>query len=301
MATKEQLLDGLRKAFQGTSDIPQDKMLFTYNGVIYPSATCNIPTFKTIETFEAREDDIMLVAYPKCGSNWSMKLLHDMVHAIYNIGPSSVIPLIEFGLPDKFEKLKEEPSPRVLETHLHYDNIPKPFFEKNVKMLVVFRNPKDTAASMFHFYKNNPLIPSYNSWDEFFPDFMAGKVVWGSYFDHAVAWNKHLNEKVLLMTFENMKEDLEGSVKKISEFFRISLTEEQVKLIAETGTFKSMKENSNETHGDFAKVLFRKGEIGDWKNHFTKAQSEEMDAKFEECLAETKLGNMLKYDVYCKW
>ncbi|XP_056419337.1 sulfotransferase 6B1-like [Hyla sarda] len=292
----------LKKAFDAAKNTPKDELIFTYNGVMYPTSTCDIETFQTIETFEAREEDLMMVAYPKCGSNWTMLLLHGIVYAAYKKEPSAIIPLIEFKAPDKFEKLKAQPSPRVLGTHLHYDNIPQPFFDKKVKLLVTFRNPKDTAVSLFHFYNNNPMLPTYNSWDDFFPDFMAGKVVWGSYFDHAVVWNKHLDEDtILLVTFEDMKEDLEGSIKKICKFYGISITEEQVKQIAEKGTFKSMKENSGKTHGVFGKVIFRKGDVGDWKNYFSEAQSQEVDAKFEECLGGTKLGELLKYNVHCKW
>ncbi|XP_075718970.1 sulfotransferase 6B1 [Rhinoderma darwinii] len=298
MATRKEM----RKAIEEAMSTPMENMTFTYNGVMYPSVTCDVDTFKAMETFEAREDDLMLVAYPKCGSNWTTSLLTSIVYAVYKNEQSSIVPLIEFKPPDKFEKLKLEPSPRVLGTHMHYDDIPQSFFDKKVKMLVVFRNPKDTAVSLFHFYNNNPILPSYNSWDDFFPDFMAGKVVWGSYFDQAVAWNKHLNEDtVLLMTFEDMKNDLEWSVKKMSEFYGVSVTEDQVKQIAEKGTFKSMKENSGKTHGDIGHIFFRKGDVGDWKNHFSEAQSQEVDAKFEACLAGTKLGEMLKYNVYCKW
>lgn len=42
------------------------------------------------------------------------------------------------------------------------------------------------------------------------------------------------------------------------------------------------------------------GEVGDWKNHFSPAQSQEMDTAFEKHLAGTKLGAKLKYDLYCK-
>ena len=41
-------------------------------------------------------------------------------------------------------------------------------------MLVVFRNPKDTLVSFFHFYENNPVLPSGQSWDTFFSNFMSG-------------------------------------------------------------------------------------------------------------------------------
>ncbi|XP_056419339.1 sulfotransferase 6B1-like isoform X2 [Hyla sarda] len=265
-------LEDMKKAFDAFKNTPKDELLFTYNGVMYPTAICDTETFQTIETFEAREEDLMMVAYPKCGTNWTMLLLNGILDAAYKKEPAKVIPMIEFKAPNKFE------------------------------MLVSFRNPKDTAVSLFNFYKNNPVLPTYNSWDDFFPDFMAGKVIWGSYFDHAVVWNKHIDkDTVLLKTFEDMKEDLKGSVEKICKFFGISITEEQVKQIAEKGTFKSMKENSEKTHGSLGQVVFRKGDVGDWKNYFSEAQSQEVDAKFEECLGGTKLGELLKYNVHCTW
>ncbi|XP_040206802.1 sulfotransferase 6B1-like [Rana temporaria] len=302
MADMTQFLQEITKAIENSKNIPKDEVIFTYNGVLYPTAVCDMVTFKALETFETREDDVMLAAYPKCGSNWTTMLLHSIVHAVHNKHPSAIIPMIEFKSTDKFEKLKADSSPRVLATHFHYEDIPKSFFEKKVKILVMFRNPKDTAVSLFHFYNNNPILPTYNSFDTFFSDFMSGKVVWGSYFDHAVVWNKHLDtDTLLLMTFEDMKEDLEGAIKKISDFFSMPLTEEQVKGIADKGTFKSMKDNSKNTHGEMSSAIFRKGEVGDWKNYFSEAQSQEMDAEFEKTLAGTKLGDVLKYNIYCKW
>lgn len=44
-----------------------------------------------------------------------------------------------------------------------------------LQILVLFRNPKDTAVSFFHFHNNAPSVPSYSSWDEFFSEFMNGK------------------------------------------------------------------------------------------------------------------------------
>lgn len=44
-----------------------------------------------------------------------------------------------------------------------------------LQILVLFRNPKDTAVSFFHFHNSVPRVPSYSSWDEFFSEFMNGK------------------------------------------------------------------------------------------------------------------------------
>ncbi len=43
------------------------------------------------------------------------------------------------------------------------------------QILVVFRNPKDTLVSYYHFMNKNPVLPSAEPWDKFFSDFMAGE------------------------------------------------------------------------------------------------------------------------------
>ncbi|NXP07045.1 ST6B1 Sulfotransferase, partial [Thinocorus orbignyianus] len=74
------------------------------------------------------------------------------------------------------------------------------------QILVLVRNPKDTAVSYYHFY-NMPLLPSFASWDEYFATFMSGKVTWGSYFDHLVEWNKYIDhESIMVITYEELKE-----------------------------------------------------------------------------------------------
>lgn len=44
---------------------------FMYDGVLYPTMTSCLETLKRINTFRAREDDIILVAYPKSGKHYS--------------------------------------------------------------------------------------------------------------------------------------------------------------------------------------------------------------------------------------
>ncbi|CAM5102262.1 unnamed protein product [Eretmochelys imbricata] len=145
-------------------------------------------------------------------------------------------------------------------------------------ILVLFRNPQDTAASFFHFLKNISDIPSYNSWDEFFSEFMSGK-------------GKHIeDENVMIITYEDLKE-----LNSLD-----SLKAEQIQSTADRGNFQVTRKKSQEIYGSVGPILFRKGAVGDWKNLFTEAQSQEMDAKFKECLGGTKLKANLKYDVYCK-
>nr|XP_014345163.1 PREDICTED: sulfotransferase 6B1-like isoform X2 [Latimeria chalumnae] len=295
----KQFREIVEKVIEAAKDKREEELLLTFEGVLYPALLCSPDTFQALRNFEARVEDIILVAYPKCGFNWVLQVLYDITSNIrkevLEDNTSHTLPLLELGAPEKYQEMTKQPSPRIFGTHFPYDLLPSSIVKSKTKMLVVFRNPKDAAVSYFHFYNNNPMLPTFASWDEFFSRFMTGQVCWGSYFDSALSWDKHIDdENVLIITYEQMKENTCDGVKQIAEFFDASLSEDQIKSIAVGTSFQSMKAKSSETHGSLGNVLFRKGGIGDWKNHFTEAQSKEMDVKFEECLAGTKLGALLK-------
>ncbi|XP_013882951.1 sulfotransferase 6B1 [Austrofundulus limnaeus] len=279
----------------------EEEKLYRFNGVLYPTLMCPEENFKCLDNIKAREDDIMLAAYPKCGFNWMVGVLKKiMAEGTGNKNESKMPPMMEFFGPELLKVVEGSPSPRLLGTHLCPDNIPKTFKEKNPKILVVFRNPKDTLVSYFHFCNSNPVLPS-KPWDSFFTDFMSGNVAWGSYFDYALAWDKRMDDpQVLVITYEELKQDLTSGVRQISTFFGFSLTDAQIQQITGASSFNAMKESSANSHGNMGQVFFRKGEVGDWKNHFTPEQSQEMDEAFNKHLAGTKLGDKLNYKYYCQ-
>ncbi|KAG8583498.1 hypothetical protein GDO81_008445 [Engystomops pustulosus] len=292
----------LLEMLHSTTKTSAEDLLMSYKGILYPSILCSVETFQALETFKARGDDLLVVTYPKNGTNWTIQILHEMVSVFHNSDPLLDATMIEFGDPEILAGFEDRPSPRIISTHLNFKNIPKSFFQKKVKILLVLRNPKDTAVSFYHFYNSLPALPSYTSWDLFFNDFIDGKVSYGQYFEYVVDWEKNFNDETMMaILFEEMKEDFPSSLKKISEFFQLSLSEEQINLVASRTSFNSMKEKSDNTHGKLGDSFFRKGEIGDWKNYFTEEQSKVVDAMFQKYLAGTKLGNMLNYDKYCKF
>lgn len=287
--------------------------LIEFNGGLYPAMVCRPETLKILDTFEARSDDVILVGYPKTGTNWVGQILTELEAASGKYDEEekkqrqqkekeiTVFPYLEFGDPEKFERMKKLPSRRVIKTHLVPEKIPKSIFQKKAKILVLFRNPKDNAVSYFHFSKAMSLCPSEETWNKFFPDYITGNVPYGLYFDHIIGWNNYLDDKnVMFITYEEIQENGVLALKRIAEFFNFSVSEQEIQSIVEKTSFKSMKDNALLTHGEIGKNFFRKGIVGDWKNTFSASQNEEMDKKFEEKAAKTKLGIMLKYEEYCK-
>ncbi|XP_060098412.1 sulfotransferase 6B1-like [Heteronotia binoei] len=305
----------LKKALAEKEEISPSDRLFFHNGEMYPAMICCPQTLKILDTFETRSDDVILVGYPKTGTNWVGQILVELEAASGKYDDEerknrsmwqreselSLFPYLEFGDPGKFERMKQLPSRRVIKTHLAPQRLPKSIFQKKAKILVLFRNPKDTAVSYLHFANSMNLFPTQKNWDEFFSDFISGKVPWGLYFDHIIEWNKYLDDKnVMFITYEEIKENAALGMKKMADFFDFSVSEQEIQSIVEKTSFKAMKDRSSETYGEMGKNLFRKGIVGDWKNIFSEDQNEEMDRKFKESVARTKLGMILKYDVYCK-
>ncbi|KAM4607426.1 sulfotransferase 6B1 [Polymixia lowei] len=291
----------VQSKMQMAKNIKDEEKLYRYKGVLYPTVMCPEDHLKALENVQAREDDVMLVAYPKCGFNWMVGVLRKVLAAAGVTMESRMPPLIEFFGPEVLKVMDRTRSPRFLGTHMHPDNIPASFYAKKTKMLVIFRNPKDTLVSFYHFSNNNLILPSGQSWENFFSHFMTGDVPWGSYFEHALAWEKRIDDpNVMIVTYEELKQDLSEGIRQISRFFGFSLTEAQVQNISEESTFSAMKESYVNTHGSMGNVIFRKGEVGDWKNHFTPEQSQQMDQAFNKYLAGTRIGAKLNYHLHCQ-
>ncbi|NXC31412.1 ST6B1 Sulfotransferase, partial [Campylorhamphus procurvoides] len=143
------------------------------------------------------------------------------------------------------KRLKKLPSRRIIVTHLRPDLLPPSIFQSKAKILVLVRNPKDTAVSYYHFCNKLPALPSFASWDEYFADFMNGKLAWGSYFDYLLAWDKYIdNERIMTISYEELKEDPIQGMKEIAALFGFSLCEEDFSRIAEKTSFNAMKEKS---------------------------------------------------------
>uniref|UniRef100_A0A8C3NW74 Sulfotransferase n=1 Tax=Cyanoderma ruficeps TaxID=181631 RepID=A0A8C3NW74_9PASS len=309
--SRKAFVDAVDKMIAAASSMHRDELLFSYKGIPYPITVCSPEVFKALESFEARSDDVILAGYPKSGTNWLSQILTDLIAISQKKTPgeeSSVnaeevdeFPYLEIGDAEKYERMTKLPSPRFMVTHLLPENLPKSIFKNQVKILLLIRNPKDVAVSFYHFSNGVATLPSYDTWDDFFTDFMTKKMCWGCYFEYLSEWNKYADQdNIMTITYEEVKENPALAVKNIATFFGIPLTEEEHQLVVQRSSFQAMKKNSEKTHGSIGNVLFRKGCVSDWKNFFSEDQNEKMDKVFEERIAGTKLGKKLKYDLYCK-
>lgn len=82
-------------------------------------------------------------------------------------------------------------------------------------------------------------------------------------------------------------------VQKLCEFLEVKLTQSQLKSVIEWCSFNNMKQNPSvnyewyKTMGLFKKEgkFFRKGQVGDWLNHYSKSESIALDDQIKKNLS----------------
>jgi len=161
--------------------------------------------------------------------------------------------------------------------------------QKKSKIILTTRNPKDTAASYYNHNYNLKEVNGYNGkFNAWFDLYMEGNVEYGCFLDYHLSWYKAIRENpshpIFIVRFENMKEDLPREIRAMAKFLEADLSDEMVDSIAKAAGFDSMQN----TYSGLSKKLMRKGQVGDWKNWLTVAQSEQIDSDIDKKLRHTE-------------
>ncbi|KAL1485191.1 hypothetical protein MTO96_032109 [Rhipicephalus appendiculatus] len=265
--------------------------------------------------YKPRKGDVFIVTYPKCGTNWVQFIVYSILTRAKPL-PS----LRELGLLSPFidmigAEAAENPSRSgPIMTHLP-PSVLKPV--QGCKYIYVTRNPYDCAVSFYHFIKGFTLKAVADvSFEKFLSMFLAGKVIYGDYFEHLLPWyQRRADDNVLFLTYEQLKEDTKGQVLRIADFLGdhhgAALREDEALLqrILDVCSLENMKtffkdppavrikqimkaepevspkstESSNRSPGRNVEKhegsgFVRKGIVGDWKNYFSTEQIEQTKA-----------------------
>ena len=248
--------------------------------------------------FVPKDGDVFVVTYPRSGTTWT----EQMVHLLVNNGEqgeqriTDAVPWVE-TLPHRpngmHEFLKTMPERRLFTSHLPYPLMPR-LNNTTAKIVYVARNPKDVAISTY--FHNQSKGGYEGTWEEHFQLFLNGDVGYGPYFDHVLPWweASQKDERILFMKYEDLKHDHAGSIAKLASFLDLEVDSQLIERVVTLSSFKSMTANET-TNFDWIPQRadvpkhFRKGDIGDWRKHFSAEQSQQMDDLFMKKVKETGL------------
>ncbi|XP_067680753.1 sulfotransferase 1C4-like [Haliotis asinina] len=272
-----------------------------FDGLLFPPKPIDVTSEKQchdIRDMEVREDDVFVLSYPKSGTHWTWEVTHMLVtqRAEYH---KERMPVFVLDITKK-EDLDAMASPRVLGTHFRFRYFPQQVLKKGTKVVMVHRNPKDVAVSTYGMYTGTRTIAMYDGkWDDYFDMWLEGNVPYSSWFDFELEWEKELSAhpemNVHHVHYEDMKRDPVKSVKGIASFLGRDVSDETCAEIAEACGFNKLRQAYSEFKGEKLRGewkngtgIFRKGEVGDWKNWFTVAQSERFDQEYAARMGDSK-------------
>uniref|UniRef100_H2Z3S2 Sulfotransferase n=1 Tax=Ciona savignyi TaxID=51511 RepID=H2Z3S2_CIOSA len=259
------------------------------------------------ENWTPRKDDVLVASFRKTGTTWMRRILSYIFYKdepnLLGLCKTLTMPHIylETGFEWKFDFLDNLPlSRRILATHLPAElvNLEK-IRNVGTKVIYMIRNPKDQAVSWCHFAPrtsncSDALSEMYpKDWNNFLRSYMAGEQLLVSkrgewYPDHILSWHNRHEENVMLVHYEVLKREFKPTIKRVADFLSTKLSDDDLERIERETSFDSMKIQAQ--HDERKCNMYRRGMVGDWKNHFTVAQSEQMDSLIANKLAGTDIN-----------
>lgn len=239
------------------------------NEPAWPVKTTELHTYQLKSTrwnsFNFRDDDIIVATYAKSGTTWTQQIVGQLLHGgAEGVNVHRLSPWVDQRiLPDEvIAALDLQTSRRFVKTHLPVDAL---VYSPKAKYIHVDRDGRDVAWS-FHNHQ-------FNATDEYFQRYNAGlsegTPVWergsgdprefyhqwferDSYplwpFWHYVRswWAIRDLPNILVLHYSDMKADLEGSIRKVAKFLDIEIEEAKWPSIVEHCSFDYMKQHAAE-------------------------------------------------------
>ncbi|KAK3588695.1 hypothetical protein CHS0354_028905 [Potamilus streckersoni] len=167
--------------------------------------------FNNIPHLKCRLDDVFVCAPLKSGTHWTWEIVSMLLNGNAEIIPKSKMTLMLEAVPT--EMIDGAPSPRVLNSHLHLSRLPKEALEKKCKIVLILRDPRDVAVSLYYHCKG-VLKHEYDGlFENFLPLFLEGKLMYNNYLDYVVEWEKAMEERseIHLIYYEDLKTHAGGN------------------------------------------------------------------------------------------
>ncbi len=209
---------------------------------------------------------------PKSGSTW-------LFNIVQNIHRFSDVPedyLLDRSNPNSeiiYERLEEflanadyENNDYVLKNHFGHASQRDAILESsNALVINIKRDLKDALVSGY--YYNMKLSEKKRSFENYY--WKEGRFLADHIRRYHRVWEEKPSSRVLFVSYERLKQNTVPEVVGIARFLGFSLSETEAEAVMQATSMERLREKYND-EGEIK--FFRKGEIGDWKHHFSRLQ-----------------------------
>lgn len=227
---------------------------FHYRGVAAPrGGTCSPDSFERAVRYQPRPDDVFVVTQMRCGTTWMQHVAFQTLTrgtrdlAREGVALNALSPWLESHKTvdvDDAPRIGNDPGRRIIKTHLPTSLCP---FDRQAKYVCVIRDPISCFASCVDFVRSNlrgfePDLEECVRW------YLSPEMMWWStWVDHFSGWQTRAEaeQNVLLVRFEDMKQDLKSVVREVSNFLELApLNDFELENICTRCSFEYMQKNA---------------------------------------------------------
>jgi aryl sulfotransferase len=249
-----------------------------------------------------RDDDVVVASFGKTGTTWTQAIIVQLIHGapeVVRVGQICRWIDCAWGSEARMAAVEAQTHRRVLKSHLPADAL---IFSPRAKYIYVARDGRDVAWSAHNhrfnqtdgFYaERNAQRPAgipeirrpqadvrayYRNWIE-------GRESEMDFWAHVRSWWALRDlPNVLLLHFQNLKDDPEGRIATIADFLGIEIGPGMMQRIVKHTSFEHMKAHANAMFPgmpfvDGARTFINKGSNGRWREVLCEQEIAEYDSR----------------------
>ena len=273
--------------------------------------------------YTPRPDDIIVATYPKCGTTWTQRIVDLLIHQSAEPRPiMKTYPWLDATffdpLDEVLQRLDTQIHRRSIKSHLPFDSLP--LFDR-VKYIHVVRDGRDACFSMHNHQlgftdaakqriaaanpdlrrgNGGPPPPIPEDPRAYFLGWIGEAEAWRDgetpglpFFEFEMTyWRERTLLNLLLVHYNDLKADLAGEMRRISQFLDIETPEEVLAELVRAARFESMQNDGSALLVDIDtffdrghKRFLNKGTNGRWKDVLSDEDLARYDALVKERLS----------------
>lgn len=252
--------------------------------------------------YAPRSDDIVIATYPKCGTTWMQRIVCMLVFRSVTPRPlGKVSPWLDsrrVPIRETLDEIEAQTHRRFIKSHLPLDALP---LYEEVRYIHVARDGRDACASFHNHVQaytaralsnldrngmedesvGRPFPRAADSIRSYFRDWIAADPANGPApgmdffaFERSY-WDERARSNLLLVHYNDLKDDLAGEVRRIAAFLEIECSSDLLADITAAASFDAMRRDGEQLlpdagtfQGGAGRFLY-KGTNGRWRDELT--------------------------------